>query len=303
MEFRHLRYFVAVVQERQFVRAAAELHVAQSALSQQIRDLERELGTELLYRDRRGVTPTAAGVVLLGHARSLLAGEERARAEVAQLTGLVTGRLAVGSGSPTGPVPMPATLVEFQRAHPQVQIALRDAPSDELVRLLLDGQLDVALLSFGTEHLPRRLEATVVTHEELVVLVPSTHPLASRQAATLADIADEPFVAWTRGSGMRDTIDDGFRALGLRRPPVSAETIDPFAILELVGGGLGCSIVPTSIAEHAGRDIRVLTLRDSPIRRTISIAWVPERRSLPALDAFLELAADWIPSMGEGRPD
>jgi LysR family transcriptional activator of glutamate synthase operon len=292
MEFRHLRYFVAVVEERQFVRAAAELHVAQSALSQQIRDLERELGAELLYRDRRGVTPTPAGEVLLDHARRLLAGEERARAEVAQLTGLVTGRLSVGFGSPTGPIPM---LIEFQRRHPQVQIALRDAPSDELARQLLDGSLDVALLSYGVEHLPRRLEATVITHERLVVLVPATHCLARRPSVTLTDLADEPIVAWTRGSGMRDTIDDGFRARGLSRPPVSAETIDPFAILELVGGGLGCSIVPTSIAEHAGRDIRVLDLEDPELVRTISIAWIPDRRALPALDAFLDLAADWIP--------
>jgi LysR family transcriptional activator of glutamate synthase operon len=276
MEFRHLRYFVAVVEERQFVRAAAELHVAQSALSQQIRDLERELGAELLYRDRRGVTPTPAGEVLLDHARRLLAGEERARAEVAQLTGLVTGRLSVGFGSPTGPIPMPATLIEFQRRHPQVQIALRDAPSDELARL-----------SYGVEHLPRRLEATVITHERLVVLVPATHCLARRPSVTLTDLADEPIVAWTRGSGMRDTIDDGFRARGLSRPPVSAETIDPFAILELVGGGLG--------AEHAGRDIRVLDLEDPELVRTISIAWIPDRRALPALDAFLDLAADWIP--------
>jgi DNA-binding transcriptional LysR family regulator len=298
MEFRHLRYFVAVVQERQFVRAAAELHVAQSALSQQIRDLERELGTELLYRDRRGVTPTPAGEVLLGHARHLLAEEERARAEVAQLSGLVTGRLSVGFGSPTGPIPMPATLIEFQRRHPKVRIVLRDAPSDELARQLLDGSLDVALLSYGVDHLPRRLEATVVTHEQLVVLVPAGHRLAPRHAVTLADLTAEPIVAWTRGSGMRDAIDDGFRAQAISRPPVAAETIDPFAILELVGGGLACSIVPISIAEHAGRDIRVIPLENPALVRTISIAWVPERRALPALDAFLDLAADWIP-----RPD
>ena len=260
MEFRHLRYFVAVVQERQFVRAAAELHVAQSALSQQVRDLERELGTELLYRDRRGVTPTPAGEVLLGHARSLLAGEQRARAEVAQLTGLVTGRLAVGSGSPSGPVPMPATLAELQRRHPHVEIALRDAPSDDLVRLLLDGSLDVALLSFVPEHLPRRLEATLVTYEEMMVLFPLAHPLATRSTVTLTDIAEVPLVAWTRGSGMRDTIEDGYRALSLARPRVSAETIDPLGILELVGSGLGCAIVPQSIADHAGPDVRVVAL-------------------------------------------
>jgi DNA-binding transcriptional LysR family regulator len=296
VEFRHLRYFVAIVQEGQFVRAAAELHVAQSALSQQIRDLERELGTELLYRDRRGVTPTPAGEVLLGHARTLLAGEERARAEIAQLTGLITGRLQVGFGSPSGPVPIPATLTAFRRRHPQVQITLRDAPSQQLMRELVEGSLDVALISFEPGHLPSALESHLVTHEALVVIVPDGHRLADATEVELGDLGSESMVSFPRGSGVRDTIDDGFRALGLARPIVSAATIDPIAIIELVGGGLGPAIVPQSVAEHAERsdqEVRVVALAPPGLQRTITLAWARQRRALPALDAFLELATDW----------
>ena len=295
MELRHLRYFVAVVEERQFVRAATELHVAQSALSQQMRDLERDLGAELLVRDRRGITPTPAGEVLLGHARLVLEQVETARAEIAELTGLVTGRLRVGSGSPSGPVPLPATLAELQRRHPNVEIALRDTTSEELLRWLDEGAVDVALVSFAPEQLPERLHAILVTREPMVVLMPAGHRLAARRRLALRELAGEPLVTFPRGSGMRDTIEDGFRDAGVGRPTVTAETIDPLATLELVGQGLGLSLVPRSVADHAGRDVRVVALRRPGLERIVTLAWARERRSLPALNAFLELAAAWLP--------
>lgn len=302
MELRHLRYLVAVVQERQFVRAAAELHIAQSALSQQIRDLERELGVELLVRDRRGITPTPAGEVLLGHARLLLAQADEARAEIAELTGLVSGSLRVGSGSPSGPVPLPATLAELQRRHPQVEISVRDTTSEELLRWLDDGAVDVALVSFGPEQLPERLHATLVTREPMVALVPAGHRLAGRARLSLRALAGEPLVTFPRGSGMRDTIEDGFRDAGVARPPVTAETIDPLATLELVGQGLGVSLMPRSVAAHAADDVSVVPLARPGLGRNITLAYARERRSLPALSAFLELAAEWLPGGESSSP-
>jgi DNA-binding transcriptional LysR family regulator len=295
MELRHLRYFLAVVEEHQFVRAAAELHVAQSALSQQIRDLERELGTELLVRDRRGVTPTPAGEVLLGHARAVLARVELARAEIAQLTGLVAGTLRVGSGSPSGPIPLPATLAEFGRRHPAVDIVLRDTTSDELVRWLEDGVVDVAVLSFSPERLPERIQGALVAREPLLALLAAGHPLATREEMPLRALAAEPFITFPRGSGVRDTIEEGFRAAGVRRPKIIAETIDPLAMLELVGEGLGVALVPTAIAELAGAAVRAVPLASPGLRGNVTVAWARERRSLPALEAFLELASEWLP--------
>jgi DNA-binding transcriptional LysR family regulator len=295
MELRHLRYFLAVVEERQFVRAAGVLHVAQSALSQQIRDLERELGAELLLRDRRGVSPTPAGEVLLGHARALLERADLARAEVARMAGVISGTLRVGSGSPTGTVPLPATLAEFQRRHPAVDIALRDAPSEDLVRSLQDGTLDVALVSFAPEQLPPQVTGVLVTREPMVALVPAGHRLARQRSVSLGALADDPLITFPRGSGMRDTIEDGFRAAGVPRPAVTAETIDPLATLELVGQGLGLSLVPRSVGEHAAADVVVVALRRPGLRRNVTLAWTHERRARPAVDAFLELAAPWIP--------
>ncbi|HEY3775264.1 MAG TPA: LysR family transcriptional regulator [Solirubrobacteraceae bacterium] len=295
MDLRHLRYFVAVVDEGQFVRAAAELHVAQSALSQQIRDLERELGAELLHRDRRGVTPTAAGVVLLGHSRALLERAELARAEVAQLTGVITGTLRIASGSPSGPVPLPATLAEFQRRHPAVEIVIRDAPSEELIRWLEDGTVDVAVITFAPDRLPTRLQGTLITRESLLALVPYGHALAARDRVSLAELATESLVTFPSGSGVRQTIDEGFRAAGARRPAVTAETIDPLAMIELVGVGLGVAIVPPSFADLATPAVRAVELAPPGLLENVTLAWPRERRALPALDAFLELAAEWLP--------
>jgi DNA-binding transcriptional LysR family regulator len=295
MDLRHLRYFVAVVEDGQFVRAAAGLHIAQSALSQQIRDLERELGAQLLHRDRRGITPTAAGVVLLGHARALLERAELARAEVAQLTGVITGTLRIASGSPSGPVPLPATLAEFQHRHPAVEIVIRDAPSEELIRWLEDGTVDVAVITFAPDRLPTRLQGTLITRERLLALVPYGHPLAARRRVSLAELATESLVTFPGGSGVRQTIDDGFRAAGAPRPAVTAETIDPLAMIELVSVGLGVAIVPTSFADLATPAVRAVELEPPGLLENVTLAWPRERRALPALDAFLELAADWLP--------
>lgn len=295
MDLRHLRYFVAVVEEGQFVRAAGGLHVAQSALSQQIRDLERELGAELLHRDRRGVTPTAAGQVLLVHARAILERAEVARAEVAQLTGVITGTLRIASGSPSGPVPLPATLAEFRRRHPAVEIVIRDAPSEELIRWLEDGTVDVAVITFAPDRLPTRLQGTLITRERLLALVPYGHVLASRDRVSLAELATEALVTFPDGSGVRQAIDEGFRAAGAPRPAVTAETIDPLAMIELVGVGLGVAIVPPSFADLATPAVRAVELMPPGLLENVTLAWPRERRALPALDAFLELAAEWLP--------
>jgi len=297
MELRHLRYFVAVVEERQFVRAAATLHIAQSALSQQIRDLERDLGAELLVRDRRGVTPTPAGEVLLGHARAMLEQADDARAEIAQLTGLVTGSLRVGTGLPTGPVPLAAVIAEFQRRHPQVELALRDTTSEELLQWLDDGTLDLALVTIAPEQLPERLHGALVAREPLVAVLPAAHPLAHRRRLALTALAGESLVTFPHGSGMRATIEAGYAAAGLTRPAVTAETIDPLTILELVSYELGIALIPSSFAEWADGTVRVVPLARPGLTRVLTLAWARERRSLPALAAFLRLAEQRLPAM------
>jgi DNA-binding transcriptional LysR family regulator len=294
MEFRHLRYFVAVVEERQFVRAAARLHVAQSALSHQIADLERELGTALLVRDRRGVSTTPAGDVLLRHARTLLDQAEDARAEIASLTGVVTGVLRVGTGSPSGPVALPAALAELKRRHPQVEIALQDTTSEELLRWLDEGVVDVALVTVMPAQLPGRFEGDLIAEESVLALVPEAHPLASRARLSLGDFADQPLVTFPRGSGMRDVLEQGFADAQVPWPKISAETLDPLSILELVSHELGVALVPESFAALADASVRPVVLTEPGLSRPLMLTWARARRGSPALAAFLEIVPDTL---------
>src|SRR5258708_464249 len=122
MELKHLRYFEAVARHRHFTRAADELHVAQSAISHQVRRLEEELGVELLDRTTRSVEPTQAGELVAARARVILAGAAALRDEVDELRGLVRGRVTVGALMFGGELDIPALLGSFTSTYPQVEV-------------------------------------------------------------------------------------------------------------------------------------------------------------------------------------
>src|SRR5436305_3478038 len=144
MEIRQLRYFEAVVRHRHFTRAADELHIAQSALSHQVRRLEQELGVELLSRTTRSVQPTEAGELVAGRARTVLAETEALRGDVDELRGLVRGHVTVGAMLFGGELDIPAILSSFADTFPDVEIGLREGTAQRMVEMLTDGSLDVA---------------------------------------------------------------------------------------------------------------------------------------------------------------
>src|ERR1700733_4742879 len=174
MELRHLRYFVAVVEEANFTRAAARLHVAQPGVSAQIRQLERELGHTLLDRSHRTVRPTEAGAAILPHARAALAAIASARVAVDELTGLLRGHVSVGTIAARGPADLAGWLADFHRDHPGVEITLAEDNADRLIDSLRAGRLDVALIGLagGT---PPGLAVAVVTERVLVAVAGRDH--------------------------------------------------------------------------------------------------------------------------------
>src|ERR1035437_6469668 len=146
MELRQLEYFVAVAEEANFTRAAARLHVAQPGVSALIRQLERELGQELLDRSARTVRLTEAGAAVLAYAREALGAVSGARLAVDEITGLVRGRVAVGMVVACSSVDLVDLLADFHRDHPAVAISLSEADSDVLVDAIRAGQLDLAFV-------------------------------------------------------------------------------------------------------------------------------------------------------------
>jgi LysR family transcriptional activator of glutamate synthase operon len=171
VELRQLRYTEAVARHRHFTRAAEELHVAQSALSHQIRRLEAELGTELFSRTSRTVVPTEAGQAVAERARRVLAEVDGVREEVDDLQGLVKGRVSIGALLPAGTIDVPALLARFSHNHPGVDVALQEGTAGDMLRHLSRDEIDAAFSMLATDA-PDGLVAEPVSVEELVAFFP-----------------------------------------------------------------------------------------------------------------------------------
>jgi len=201
VELRQLRYFVVVAEELHFSRAAARIPLAQPALSQQIQKLEREVGTRLFDRDHRRVELTEAGRILLVHARATLATADRAlaavRAHADGLTGVLrVGVFDAGAAELTGPI-----LQAFRAAHPSVEMTIRCLNYTQQVGLVVDGEVDVAIVRppLGDD----RLALSTLMVEPRVAMLPEHHPLADADELSIDAVLDEPFIAAHPASGER----------------------------------------------------------------------------------------------------
>ena len=286
MELRHLEVFVAVAEELSFTRASTRLHLVQSGVSSAVKALERDLGASLFDRDRHRVMLTDAGQVLLPAARATLAAAQAARDAVSEARGGLRGTVTVGTMLSTGPFDLPGLLGRFHRTHPGVAVRLRLAASGSagLAREVLDGGLDLALLSLPGP-VPAGLSLRPVTEEPLVVVGRPGHPLAARPA-TLAELAAEPFIDYPPGWGTRAIADRAFASAGLARE-VPFEAAEYTAVIDLVRGGLGIAFLPESVAAGLGAGLAVIEVCDHVFRWIISVAAPAARKMSAAAQAIL----------------
>ncbi|MEV6347361.1 LysR family transcriptional regulator [Actinoplanes sp. NPDC051851] len=270
MELRQLVYVEAVARYGGFTRAAERLHVAQSAVSAQIRSLEAELGVPLFARTTRRVALTPAGELFVARARRILAELDGARAEVGDITQVVNGRVALGATAVLGPYDLAQTLARFRDRFPGIALRLRSGLVTGLLGALDEGELDLVV---GPVHrdLPARFEALPLVEEQLVLALPVGHPLARPGRLTLADARDETFVCLPQGSGLRWILDDAARTAGFAAR-VLFETHSPPGIRELVGAGLGVALLARSVAEGMyGPAIVVRRLHPPPVHPPIGV--------------------------------
>jgi DNA-binding transcriptional LysR family regulator len=246
MELRHLRYFVAVAEELHFGRAARRLHIAQPPLSQQIRRLEAELGTELLRRNRRRVELTEPGRVLLEHARPLLADADGLVRLVRRAAGGEVGRLRVAFVGSATYRALPALVRAFRERLPDVDLVLSERTTTPQLAALRARQIDVGIVRPPVPGDDLLLEPLV--SESLVAAVSDDHPLAAHARIAAADLAAEPFVLFPRavGSGLYDDVAGVCRAAGFE-PHVVQQADDMQTIVSLVAAGVGVSLVPASV--------------------------------------------------------
>lgn len=301
MNLRQLRYLVALADERHFTRAAAREHVAQPALSQQIRSLEAEVGLSLVQRTTRRVAMTEAGDVLVARARRALAELDAARAELQSLAGVQAGRLSVGALHTMGPVDLSLLLATYHARHPAIELTVREQSSEELAAMLRDDEIDLAFLSVTERIQSRGLTLRRLVSEELVVALAIGHPLAGREQLRIGDLAGEPFITFREGARLRELLTTSAAGAGFE-PRIALESNESRRIRSLVSRGLGVAILPRSDAEGPGSVVAVCDLVEPPLTRDVTLAARAERRPSPAAEAFLALAIEVYGGDGPGGP-
>ncbi|GAB3311520.1 LysR family transcriptional regulator [Epidermidibacterium keratini] len=285
MELQQLRYVLAVAEHRNFTRAAEQCFVAQSALSHQVKALEKELGVTLFARTSRRVDVTAAGEAFLPAAQACLDAAARAASDAAGAVGQIRGPLRIGAIPTVTALDLPAVLGRFRAAHPQVQISLAVGASEQMQDDLEAGRLDVALLGLAAQTPPYTAHRVLDRHR-LTAIVSTAHRLAGRRRVRLADLVDEPFVDFPVGSSGRAQSELAFAAAGLVRT-VAFEATTADLMLGLVEHNLAVAMLAPGVVPAAAPVVRI-AVTDGP-ERLEYLAW-NEFNPSPAARAFLDLA-------------
>jgi DNA-binding transcriptional LysR family regulator len=295
MELRQLGYFLTVVTERSFTRAAARLHVAQPGISQQIRLLEAELGTELFDRSVKPIRLTAAGRAFLPHVQRALDAAKAGRDAVDRLHGVVTGHVSLGTIPGIPHIDLAGLLAAFHVEHPHVEMTLREEHPVALLEHLRHDEYDATIVGLLQPELPDGLRGTVISAEPLVLVVGALHRLGRRRFAAVTQLRDEPWVTLTRGSALRALLDHACDTAGFPAR-IALETSDVDLLGDLVARGLGVTIVPRSIAEAAAarHPLRIIAIRPAITQRYTVLAWNEQRRHPAAVAAFLAHAQSWL---------
>lgn len=263
MELRHLQHFLAVAEEQNFTRAAQRVHIVQSALSTSIRALEDELRSKLFVRGARQVRLTPAGRAFLATAREALRVIDAGRETIADIEGLRSGSLSLGTvHSLPAFLDLPSLIARFHALNPGIEVRLRQGDAAGLLEQLQNGRLDLAFLPLLDP--PDDIATAVIACEDMVVATTPSHPLAGRQGVPLRELLDYPFVDFEIGWGTRPLIDRAFTQAGIQRR-TAFDVTDIETLIDLIGQGLGIGLLPRPIAEARGPSIAVAGLVEPEI--------------------------------------
>ncbi len=283
MEIYQLRYFVSAARLEHFTRAAEANHISQPSLSQQISNLEREVGTPLFYRQGRSVQLTDAGRTLLLYAERILKEEEAAKRAVQEVVGLRRGQLALWTLPTPGQHLLPRHLAAYRKIYPDIEITLRETvPAKAVAEAVESGKADI-----GIVHLPYLVAGLAhreLLQEELALVVPITHPLAEQKEVALAALASEDFIWVPEGATAAHPLYAACLAAGFV-PRIACISGSAQGMQELVAAGLGIALLPR-LALSPPPGATVIELAAPRPTRTLVAVWRPDRLS-HAATAFL----------------
>lgn len=294
MELRQLEYLVVVAEEASFSGAARRLGVQQPSISALVSKLERELRQPLLDRLPRRVVPTAAGQQLIEHARRVLTEVAEARRRISEVAGHLTGRLTIGAIPTIAPFLLPAVIQRFERRYPDVELSVLEETTGRLVEGLNRGELDLVIASGAGGTQTPHLHEEPIASEPLVLMLPTSHPLARRKRITWPALAEERFVALHE---MHCLAHQAQQVCAQQRlhPPVVMHGSNLLTLASMVMAGLGVTLVPQMMAQCRSCSMRGVAYRPfaAPLpTRPITLLWSMLRYRTAAARAFGELTRE-----------
>ncbi|AUG81798.1 LysR family transcriptional regulator [Kitasatospora sp. MMS16-BH015] len=293
LDVRRILLFAEVARHGSVTAAARALNYTPSAVSQQVSRLEAEAGQPLLERHARGVTLTDAGRVLAERGERIARELRAAASELADLAGLRTGTLRVGTFPTAGASLLPSAVVAFREAHPDVRLAVRSARIAGLWSMLESREIELALMwDYDWCRIDR--EDAVVTpllDDPPALLVSDRHPLAGRASATLAEVAADPWITRAEQHPVAEALERSCRAAGFD-PRIAYEAHDYQEAQAMVAAGIGVALAPTLALEAVRPGVTVLPLQPpAPVRRILLVR-MADHALTPAAQAFAALLRD-----------
>lgn len=303
MELRHLRYFLAVAESLNFSRAAEKLHIAQPPLSQQIQQLEAELGFQLFHRTKRRVQLTTAGELFQKEAQQLFQNLEQSIERGQQASRGEVGQLAIGFVSSAAYNVLPPILQKFRQAVPGVTLELQELTTNQQLQLLQQGKIDVGfvrppvdqivdqIVDQVSEEINLGIQSKVIFQEPLIVALSTAHPLAQQETVKVRSLQFEPFIFFPRhlAPGLHDPIISLCQQAGFS-PQVVQEAIQMQTIVSLVAAEMGVAIVPSSLQNLQRRGVVYKPFAD--LVPTVEIALIWQSPSSPTVENFLQTCLD-----------
>lgn len=299
IDIRQLRYFQAVAEELHFGRAAARLAIAQPALSRQVQQMEEELGTPLLRRTQRRVELLPAGALLLERSRAIQQDLARALADVRRTGTGELGKLALGFIHSSTYGLLPSVIRRFRQLYPGIELELHEMPITVQHAALLRGTIDVGLLRIQAA--PAEIEVVPVLSDPFVLALPSRHPLAGRSRVRLKDVAEEPFVMFSKGESplLHDRVQAMCEHAGFA-PKVVQRATQLHTMVGLVGGGLGVAVVPASARNLHTRQVRFVAIADKAEPVHVALGW-RRGQETPAIRSFRKVTEEVVASLMPAR--
>lgn len=295
MEISQLKYMLTLAKHLNFSRAADEVCVTPSSLSQQIKKLEDELGVVLFGRTTRSVHLTPAGVEFIENAQKVLSQISEINVVMQKYIVGESGNISIGNCPALGAYGVTSLIASFQKTYPKISLQFYEAECFDLYPLLCNGKIDVAFLTAFDKCKPGKipLESYPLVDDELVIIANTSHPFASREIIDLHEASQENFFSFSKSSGLYwDTI-DACHLAGFE-PRFSYETQYTDTILGLVSEGMGLAMLSSrTVTKNLQKNIAVIRFRPTKIR-TLSVVFQKKQKPLPIILNFKNFFINWI---------